>query len=312
MAFNSSRLPRSFCQVMYPVVNYSDPSRTTNNQMRLAASVVTALLAPMTVAGNAFILAAIWRNPSLRTPSYVLLAGLAITDFSTGLISQPFFAVYKVGEIIGNRMMHCVGGFVSGCAGFYFSSLTFVTITMIAVERWLYMSRRSLLTARRVVILYGTFAVVLMILAIGRMYNFLFPIQVYNTFQIIFMLSAGLCFILAAFAYFKVFQIIRHHQNQVQTNESAINMQKYMKSIFTILYILAIFFLSYVPFLGCVVVFNIYRYPHYGGIITSCSAVVFTSSFFSPLLYYCRIKEIKDSVNSVIRKLFCKESEAGS
>ena len=51
------------------------------------------------MAGNALILAAIWRNPSLRTPSYFLLAGLAFTYFCTGLLSQAFYVMYKLGEL---------------------------------------------------------------------------------------------------------------------------------------------------------------------------------------------------------------------
>ena len=37
-----------------------------------------------------------------------------------------------------------------------------------------------------------------------------------------------------------------------------------------------------------------------------CSAIVFFSSFANPLLYYRRIKEIRDSVRSIVVNLFCK------
>ena len=53
----------------------------------MSVIVAVALLSPVAVVGNGLVLAAIWRNPSLRTPSYILLAGLAITDFCTGLIT---------------------------------------------------------------------------------------------------------------------------------------------------------------------------------------------------------------------------------
>ena len=46
---------------------------------------------PVAVVGNALIIATIWRNSSLRTPSYIFLDGIAITDFFTGLITQPAF-----------------------------------------------------------------------------------------------------------------------------------------------------------------------------------------------------------------------------
>ncbi len=43
--------------------------------------------------------------------------------------------------------------------GYYLSSLTVIAMTIIAVERWLHMSRRSLPTVCRVIIIYITFVV---------------------------------------------------------------------------------------------------------------------------------------------------------
>jgi len=88
MSFNSSLLPDSW----YSSLITSNSSKRTSvyYQATLTTSVVISLLAPIAVAGNAFILATIWKTPRLRTPSYVLLAGLAFTDFFTELLSQPF------------------------------------------------------------------------------------------------------------------------------------------------------------------------------------------------------------------------------
>ena len=77
-------------------------------QVTLTTCVITSLLAPMTMIANAFILAAIWKNPSLRTPSYVLLAGLAFTDFCTGLLTQPFYVLNKLGEMTGRVDLSCI------------------------------------------------------------------------------------------------------------------------------------------------------------------------------------------------------------
>ncbi len=61
------------------------------------------------------------------------------------------------------------------------------------------------------------------------------------------------CVIVASVAYFKVFRIIRGYQQQIQDNMSqnaaqlAINFAKYKKSVFTILYILSIFYIGYLP-----------------------------------------------------------------
>ena len=307
MSNNSSSLPETWCTAMFPTVSFSV---LANADIILAACVVTLLLAPFTVTGNAYILAAIWRNPSLRAPSYVLLAGLAVTDFCTGLLSQPFFAVYKLAEITGNKTMRCVAGLIGEIAGLYFSSFTLVVLTMIAVERWLHVSRRSLLTVRRIAILYCTTAACLIFPVAGRMYAWFSPVNAYFTVVVVFFVLAGaLCIIIKAFSYFKVLQIIRHHQNQVQANQNGIDMHKYKKSVFTILYILAIFILSYVPYLCSILVFNfIQDYGDAGVTFDVCATVVFSSSFFNPLLYYCRVKEIRESVKGIIRNLFCNRN----
>ena len=90
-------------------------------ELIITVCVVTALLAPLAVAGNAFILVAIWKNPSLRTPSYVLLAGLAVTDFCTGLLTQPFFILQQVtAKWTGNKIMNCIAGRIVGTVNFFF------------------------------------------------------------------------------------------------------------------------------------------------------------------------------------------------
>ena len=146
MAFNSSRLPNSWCSFLF--FRNSFESTSVYYQVTLTTCVVVSILGPMAVMGNALIIAAIWRNPSLRTTSYVLLAGLAFTDFCTGLLSQPFFVMYQLARLAGNRKMFCIAGVSTYGITYYFSTLTGIVLTMIGVERWLHMSRRSLLTLR--------------------------------------------------------------------------------------------------------------------------------------------------------------------
>ncbi|XP_078375684.1 putative G-protein coupled receptor 63 [Oculina patagonica] len=310
MAFNSSRLPDSWCLFITPL-NAISSVLSAYYQVTLTTCVVTLLLAPMAVLGNACIMVAIWRSPSLKTPSYVLLAGLAFTDFCTGLLSQPFFVMYRLAGLAGNRKWFCIAGVITEIVGYYFSSLTVIVMTIIAVERWLHMSRRSLLTVRRVVIIYITFVVLLIAFYSCRMYNWYYTNDYFGVFMVILALGAASCFLVTVFAYFKVFRIIREHQSQVQTNQNAIDIQKYKKSIFTILYILAIFLMSYVPYVCCLLVIRIMdKFGTDFAVATQnvCGAIVFSSSFFNPLLYYWRIKEIRDSVRPMVRKVCCKEN----
>ncbi len=316
MAFNSSRLQvlqGSWCSFLF----FSNNSKSSSvyYQVTLTTCVVTSLLAPMAVVGNTLIMAAIWKNPSLRTPSYVLLAGLAFTDFCTGLLCQPFFVMYRLADLKGNIKMFCIAGVITQSVGYYLSTLTGLVMTIIAVERWLHMSRRSLLTVRRVVIIYITSVILLIAFFAGHMYNWYYTKDFFSEFIVTLVSGAALCFVLAVFAYSKVFKIIREHQSQVQANQNAIDIEKYKKSVFTILYVLAIFLLSYVPYVCCLLVFSIM--DKFGTYLSSaasnvCAAVVFSSSIVNPLLYYWRIKEIRDSVRSMVRNLCLKENGENS
>ena len=304
MALNSSRLQDSWCSFLF-LVN-DNKSTSVYYQVTLTTCVVTSLLTPMAVVGNALIMAAIWRNPSLRTPSYVLLAGLAFTDFCTGLLSQPFFVMYRLGE---SRNMFCITGVITQIVAYYFSSLTVIVMTTIAVERWLHMSRRSFLTVRRVVIIYATFVVLLLVFFACHVYHWYHTNDFFSLFVVILFSGAVLCFFVSGFSYFKVFRIIREHQSQVQTNQNAIDIEKYRKSVFTILYILAIFLLSYVPYVCCLLVFSImdnFKAEPSSAVMNVCAVILFSSSSVNPLLYYRRIKEIKASVRSIVGNLICK------
>ena len=57
---------------------------------------------PVAAIGNALVLAAIWRNTSLRTPSYLLLGVIAMTDFGTAIMSQPLYVIYRLAELYCN------------------------------------------------------------------------------------------------------------------------------------------------------------------------------------------------------------------
>ena len=66
------------------------------NEFIFSTAVVIALLSAPAVVGNALILATIWRRTFLRTSFHSILSGLAVTDFLTGLISQPLYAPFHL------------------------------------------------------------------------------------------------------------------------------------------------------------------------------------------------------------------------
>lgn len=120
------------------------------------AAVVIACSSPMAVEGNAFILAAVWRKTSVRTSFYFLLSGFALTDFLTGLIAQPFFlaaSLFMDAKNLtvtqDNQLLVDVIDVITVSSAAFFISITLVTITVMAFERCLFMSPRSLMITHR-------------------------------------------------------------------------------------------------------------------------------------------------------------------
>ena len=55
------------------------------NHAMFASYIIIIIFSPVAVMGNALILATIWKKTFQRTPFHILLSGLAICDFCTGL-----------------------------------------------------------------------------------------------------------------------------------------------------------------------------------------------------------------------------------
>ena len=125
-----------------PYVIIPPNGRPLFQAVALLSSVIISISSPVAVAGNALVLVAIWKNPSLRTPSYVILSGLAFTDLMTGLFTGPLYIASEVGCLQEpNRIKQYWNvAIAAGLCGSYFIYLTKLLITLMSVERWLHMT----------------------------------------------------------------------------------------------------------------------------------------------------------------------------
>ena len=124
------------------------------------------------------------------------------------------------------------------------------------------------------------------------------------------------CLIVTSAAYFKVFQIIRKHQQQIQANTSsqafgqpAINFVKYKKSVYTVLCILAIFYISYFPLaiaFGLFLVRGSKSDPVIEPFFDVLMVLVFLSSSLNPLLYLWRMSDIRNEVKNLVKAILCQ------
>ena len=100
-------------------------------------------------------LATIWRRTFPRTTFHILLSGIALNDFCTGLIAQSCYATSflisstKDSKVKDNTNLAAILHTVGEATGNFFVSVTIQTITAMSIERWLFMSRSSFITSRR-------------------------------------------------------------------------------------------------------------------------------------------------------------------
>ena len=303
-------------QAFFLSCSYAADNRT-NASYSIAATFSTALLiaisSPVAVVGNALILAAICKKTLVRTPFHILLSGLAISDLCTGLIAQPFIVavtfIYlkRPKEVCDNPKLHFAIVGISSASATYLITITVLLITLISIERWLHMCRRSLVTAHRGYFIVATVLIIPIPLVVVRLFETVKPETyrsgVYTTMLILMLF----CFVTTSFAYFKVYQIIRHHQQQVQEHDTsqnfgqpAIDLAKYKKSVVSILCILLLFSVCFLPFVVATGIFLFSGESLEIGVAFGVSMVLlFLSSALNPGLYLWRMNEIRNAVKQL-------------
>ena len=123
-------------------------------------SVLNALLIPICIAGNVLVLAAVWRNPSLRTPSTILLCSLAVSDLFVGFLVLPVNIAIALTPLSRSSSLLRL----SQARTFLIIQLCGVsldTMTAISVDRYLalryHMRYPNLMTSKRAMYVAATF-----------------------------------------------------------------------------------------------------------------------------------------------------------
>ena len=301
----------------------------------LSFSVVIAVFSPVAVLANALILVAIWKKTFRRTQFHVLLSGLAITDFCTGLIAQPLVAaetmLWVASGCTSTQTVRAIG-LIGEASAFYFIPATTLIISLMSIERWMHMSQRCLVTSRR-----GRCVVVAMLclipapLVVSRALAEERPVEL----DIALVILSLFFFICTTVPSFNVLCIIRHHRQQVRANASsssfgqpAINhtrsktinynntycsriwaafLDTYKKSMKTILYILTEVYLCFLPYAvsRCAHLYvKSNDSPEKEVVDTFFLVLVFLSSSLNPCLYVWRMRDVRCAVKNI----FCWNS----
>ena len=275
-------------------------------------SVLNALLIPICITGNVLVLAAVWRNPSLRTPSIILLCSLAVSDLFVGFFVLPVnIAIARFilsGSSSNSRLSQASLALTIQLCG-----VSLDTITAISVDRYLalryHMRYPNMMTSRRATCVAATFwckNVILSLLSIWKK----------NTILLVAVVFVALCLFISSITYSAIYRIVRHHQHQIHAQQQAVQsmnaeqnlkIQAKKRAANTFIYYICML-LCYFPAAISILIWMTYK-EHWNIRWRFADTILFMNSAINPFLYCWRNRELREAVLKIVRKRLCKTDE---
>ena len=266
--------------------------------------------------GNLLVIRALWKASSIPANVKKLFLSLAFSDLAVGMLTQPMFGI--IVAVLLKKASTGNYNFVSYCPTtltvfdslyFLLFCASFLNVTAIAVDRLLAISLhlryQELVTSKRVMVasvsVWITSGVAVLIYTLLPKGN---SAHLVSTIIVIF----GL--LLTTTAYIRIYQVVRHHQNQIQSqlqlqNTQAIELLRQKKSAYNTLFVYIVFLGCYLPaFIWMILsATDNFRISFY--VASEATTFVFlATSSLNPFVYCWRYREIREIVKSTVKKIF--------
>lgn len=294
---------------MTSLFNQTLNSKTNEQQIRVSQAddfnnliikcVVNAVFSLTALVGNGLVLGAIWKTPSLHSPSNILLFGLASSDFGVGLIVQPLYVTLQIIEVVTKEY------FTSAWTSYritqaIFVSTTLLTITAVSVDRFLalhlHLKYRAVVTVKR------TLIVLFLIWIASVAYGLTVLMDLLHLSFCVTIVCSSL--IATSIVYYIIFRIARRHQRRTQFQmQETLNRTRLRKPAVNMFLVFLWLCLFYTPYLSIRIVVNIVRWPfNLVRLTLSWSAVfVYINSSLNPLIYCWRMRYLRRAIRNFAR-----------
>lgn len=275
----------------------------------VATAVINFAMIPFTLCSNFLIVSVIARNSSFGSPSNVLLACLAVSDFLVGLIVQPLYSSFRILEIT-RLYVPCAFRVVYSESFWVCYGVSFITLSALSCER--YLALRLHLRYRELVTTKGVLQLVAVIWIFDVLITSLQWVD-HGSFVRHMQISIFLlCVFLTVIVQFKILGIIRHHQRQITeqtSNPSHVNFTAIQTKLAkNITYIVGFYLMFNMPVL-------VVQMCQFAGVEFSSlnvfswvETIAFTKSSVNPVICGWRNVEIRQEVIKKLRKCFGRET----
>ena len=267
----------------------------------IAVFLVSIPLCVMTLLGNAAILITIFKTPSLHSPTHILLAGLALSDFAFGFIVQPLLlsivlsAGYNHDLPLATFHLMCSS---LNCSAIVLCGVSLGTSIAIALDRLL-----ALRLHLRYAVIVTKYRVIVVLTCIWLFQGFFIPMYFWQVETFGRFIAIKICVVIVVnFAiYLNIHLIVRHHQIRIQYQHpeqlaNIFSLKRLKNSALNTFLVFIFLLVCSLPFLYVYFNDRVSITIHYIAIAT-----IFLNTSFNPFVYSWRLCEIRTAT----KRIFC-------
>ena len=271
--------------------------------------------------GNTLILIALHKVTSIYPPTKLLFRCMAVTDLLVGLISQPLYVTFLF-RFFTAWNVNTTATMIRRADVFFFALLpavSLLTSAAISVDRLLDLllglRYRHTVTLRRVWVVLVCFWLISALQAAGGIF-FEYP-KLDKIALWLFCALLTLSLLVSVFSYVKIFKTLRYRQVQVHRNTqqgqrpngggNQLNIARYKKTVYSIAWVQLALLICYFPLNLMVFLRLLGKLPFSTEIYLIWELFVtllYLNSSLNPALYCWRIRDVRQEVKNIIRKVF--------
>ena len=309
------RIPNNNACFRFPVFE----AENVPQELIMSNCIVNILLLITAIVENVLVLSVTWKTPSLRSPSIVLLCGLATTDLAVGLVVQPLFLSMELMQLLWNSAeYHCILGKAFITMSYWLCGVSLSTVAAISVDRLLAISYH---------LRYGstvTVSRVRCVLTLNWLVSgFLGSLILWSgnkVFLAVMAVALAMFLCLSTYAHVKIYLVARRHKRQIQTQAKAVqasigngfNVARFKKSIANAFLVHYVLLLCYTPLFITLLLTNndiwadsaLLKKCHSAMAWKLTTTVVFMNSSVNPFIYCWRLREMRVAVKRFLKDIF--------
>ncbi|KAL9980382.1 hypothetical protein ACROYT_G008960 [Oculina patagonica] len=285
----------------------------------VANCVLNAFLSYTAIMLNIVTIHAIRKTSSLPKPLKALLLSLAVSDLGVGFVVQPYYIGLLIKWLQKNtesNLTYTAMWRPFNIASNVFVLASFFGVVALSVDRFLaihlHLRYQELVTHKRVVAVVISIWVFSVFIPLFMTFTNITSKQAVFTFIFIF----SLCLISTTVIYYKIYEAVRRHANQIKAlqvqqeaqNDEMANFARLRKPAVGTFYVYLVFVICYLPGYGSVITQTIVSEQNSTivAFILYSWSLMFLNSSLNPFIYCWKMRHIRHAIMDILRNAFAR------